>query len=226
MPVRPHQAREYLRTPEDVTAHLNAAIEELDGDPRLLRKVPERRGLPLLQSNLSSRIVQLPKRKNLHQNRRWSFPHPAPRLRRLTELSPLATSWSCGHMVGEVNASFRVPSTSSCEHEPPSLIRVRARRSFAPSDSVPAAAAPAPLASSLPRGGCLFATGRTRTHRRGPQGPWSPALPDRPLPWRFGTSQVTLASPCVRACPRSNTPPGGPTPHPFPHGGDPAAFGS
>ena len=198
MPVRPHEAREYLRTPEDVAAHLNAATEESDGDPRLLRKVPERRGRPLLQSNLSSRIVQLPKR-NPHQNRTWSFHHPAPRLRLLTELSPLATSWSCGDMVGEVDASFMVPSTSSCQHGPPSLIRVRARRYFSPSDSLePAAVAPVPLASSLPRGGCLFAAGRTRTHRRAalrslgrrrsqtglPRGDSGPLkLPGRPLAW-------------------------------------------
>ena len=112
MPLRPHEAREYLWTPEDVAAHLNAAIEESDGDPRLLRKVPEGRGLPLLQSNLPSRIVQLPKR-NPHQNRRWSFPHPAPRLRRLTELSPLATSWSCGDMVVRTRTAFADPGPGS-----------------------------------------------------------------------------------------------------------------
>ena len=38
MPVRPHEASEYLRTPEDVAAYLNAAIEESDGDPGLLMK--------------------------------------------------------------------------------------------------------------------------------------------------------------------------------------------
>ena len=38
MPVRAHEASEYLRTPEDVAAYLNAAIEESDGDPRLLMK--------------------------------------------------------------------------------------------------------------------------------------------------------------------------------------------
>ena len=38
MPIRPHDASEYLRTPEDVAAYLNAAIEESDGDPRLLMK--------------------------------------------------------------------------------------------------------------------------------------------------------------------------------------------
>ncbi len=38
MPVRAHEASEYLRTPEDVAAYLNAAVEESDGDPRLLMK--------------------------------------------------------------------------------------------------------------------------------------------------------------------------------------------
>ena len=38
MAVRAHEASEYLRTPEDVAAYLNAAVEESDGDPRLLMK--------------------------------------------------------------------------------------------------------------------------------------------------------------------------------------------
>ncbi len=38
MPVRAHEASECLQTPEDVAAYLNAAIEESDGDPRLLMK--------------------------------------------------------------------------------------------------------------------------------------------------------------------------------------------
>ena len=38
MPVKAHEASEYLRTPEDVASYLNAAIEESDGDPRLLMK--------------------------------------------------------------------------------------------------------------------------------------------------------------------------------------------
>ena len=38
MPGRPHEASEHLRTPEDVAAYLNAAVEESDGDPRLLMK--------------------------------------------------------------------------------------------------------------------------------------------------------------------------------------------
>ena len=38
MPVRVHEASEYLRTPEEVAAYLNAAIEESVGGPRLLMK--------------------------------------------------------------------------------------------------------------------------------------------------------------------------------------------
>ena len=36
--VRAHDASEYLRTPADVAAYPNAAMEESDGDPRLLMK--------------------------------------------------------------------------------------------------------------------------------------------------------------------------------------------
>ena len=35
---QPHGISEYLRTPEDVAAYFNAAIEECDRDPRLLMK--------------------------------------------------------------------------------------------------------------------------------------------------------------------------------------------
>ncbi len=38
MPVKVHEASEYLQTPEDVAAYLNAAVEGSDGDPRLLMK--------------------------------------------------------------------------------------------------------------------------------------------------------------------------------------------
>lgn len=38
MPVKAHQASDYLTTPEDVAAYLNAAIEEMGEDPRLLMK--------------------------------------------------------------------------------------------------------------------------------------------------------------------------------------------
>ena len=38
MPVRAREASETLRTPEEIAAYLNAAIEESDGDPRLLMK--------------------------------------------------------------------------------------------------------------------------------------------------------------------------------------------
>ena len=38
MPVREHRASDYLRTPEDIAAYLNAAIDDMEGDPRLLMK--------------------------------------------------------------------------------------------------------------------------------------------------------------------------------------------
>ena len=38
MPVRTHRASEYLNTPEDIAAYLNAAIDDADGDPRLVMK--------------------------------------------------------------------------------------------------------------------------------------------------------------------------------------------
>ena len=36
MPTRKHRASDYLKTPEDIVAYLNAAMEEWDDDPRLL----------------------------------------------------------------------------------------------------------------------------------------------------------------------------------------------
>ena len=48
MPTRKHRASDYLKTPEDIVAYLNAAMEEWDDDPRLLmkafRNVAEARG--------------------------------------------------------------------------------------------------------------------------------------------------------------------------------------
>lgn len=38
MPVRDHKASDYLRTPEDAAAYLNATLEEMGDDPRLLMK--------------------------------------------------------------------------------------------------------------------------------------------------------------------------------------------
>ena len=38
MPVREHKVSDYLKTPEDVAAYLNAAVEEMGDDPRLLMK--------------------------------------------------------------------------------------------------------------------------------------------------------------------------------------------
>ena len=53
MPVRAREAGEYLRTPEDVAAYLNAAIEESDGDPRLLMKAFRMSRRPRVASPLS-----------------------------------------------------------------------------------------------------------------------------------------------------------------------------
>ena len=48
MPTREHKASDYLQTPEEIAAYLNAAIEEMGDDPRLLmmafRNVAEARG--------------------------------------------------------------------------------------------------------------------------------------------------------------------------------------
>ena len=38
MPVTTHNASEYLDTPEAIAAYLNATLDEMDGDPRLLMK--------------------------------------------------------------------------------------------------------------------------------------------------------------------------------------------
>ena len=48
MPTVEHRASDYLKTPEDIAAYLNAAVEEMGDDPRLLmkafRNVAEARG--------------------------------------------------------------------------------------------------------------------------------------------------------------------------------------
>ena len=38
MPAKNHRTADYLKTPEDIVAYLNAAIEEMGDDPRLLMK--------------------------------------------------------------------------------------------------------------------------------------------------------------------------------------------
>ena len=38
MPVKRHRASDYLKTQEDIVAYLNAAVEEMGDDPRLLMK--------------------------------------------------------------------------------------------------------------------------------------------------------------------------------------------
>ncbi|MDE0032910.1 MAG: putative addiction module antidote protein [Deltaproteobacteria bacterium] len=48
MPAKEHRASDYLKTPEDIVAYLNAAVEEMSDDPRLLmrafRNVAEAQG--------------------------------------------------------------------------------------------------------------------------------------------------------------------------------------
>ena len=48
MPVKAHKASDYFKTPEEIAAYLNAAIDEMGDDPRLLmkafRNVAEARG--------------------------------------------------------------------------------------------------------------------------------------------------------------------------------------
>ena len=48
MPIEEHKASDYLQTPEDIAAYLNAAMEEMGDDPRLLmmafRNVAEAQG--------------------------------------------------------------------------------------------------------------------------------------------------------------------------------------
>ena len=48
MPIKEHKASDYLQTPEDIAAYLNAAMEEMGADPRLLmmafRNVAEAQG--------------------------------------------------------------------------------------------------------------------------------------------------------------------------------------
>ena len=38
MPIKEHKASDYLKAPEDIAAYLNAAIEDMEDDPRLLMK--------------------------------------------------------------------------------------------------------------------------------------------------------------------------------------------
>ena len=48
MPEKEHRASDYLKTPEDIVAYLNAVVEEMGDDPRLLmrafRNVAEAQG--------------------------------------------------------------------------------------------------------------------------------------------------------------------------------------
>ena len=51
MPLKDHKASEYLKSPEDIAAYLNAAVDEMGDDPRLLmkafRNVAEAQGVRL-----------------------------------------------------------------------------------------------------------------------------------------------------------------------------------
>ena len=38
MPLKDHKSSEYLKSPEDIAAYLNAAVDEMGDDPRLLMK--------------------------------------------------------------------------------------------------------------------------------------------------------------------------------------------
>ena len=78
MPVKEHRAGDYLKTPEDIAAYLNAAIEEHGGDPRLLMKAF--RNVATAQGGVSEiarsasgcatrRPVQTPNTSS------WSLPH-------------------------------------------------------------------------------------------------------------------------------------------------------
>ena len=110
-------------------------------------------------------------------------------------------------MVGEVDASFMVPSTSSCQHGPPSLIRVRPLAVPRPRRYFAALRLPCSIGgrSGSPRRqpttGRVLVRNRPHAHppARGAQELSSPALRYRALPWRFGASQVTGSSSCVRA---------------------------
>lgn len=55
MPTKPHRARDYLKTPDDIAAYLNAAMQELD-DPRMLMKALRN------VTDAQSRISQLARR--------------------------------------------------------------------------------------------------------------------------------------------------------------------
>ena len=63
MPVKVHKASDYLKTPEDIAAYLNAAIEEFDGKPRLLMKAF--RNVAAAQGGVSELVRRADKRLEL-----------------------------------------------------------------------------------------------------------------------------------------------------------------
>ena len=83
MPVKEHRASDYLKTPEDIAAYLNAAIEEFDGDPRLLTKAL--RNVAAAQGGVSG----IARRANVDQEglSRALSGNKDPRLRTVTELA-------------------------------------------------------------------------------------------------------------------------------------------
>ena len=68
MPVKAHKASDHLKSPEDVAAYLNAALEEMGADPHLLmkalRNVIEAQGFTLRGSTEErrSRAERIPQR--------------------------------------------------------------------------------------------------------------------------------------------------------------------
>ena len=76
MPVKRHRASDYLNTQEDVVAYLNAAVEEMGDDPRLLmkafRNVAEARGGV-------SELVRLPDLSRNRMTRRAANRRPSGR---------------------------------------------------------------------------------------------------------------------------------------------------
>ena len=63
MPLKVHKAGDYLKTPEDSAAYLNAAIEEFDGNPRLLMK--GFRNVAATQGGVSEFVRRAGKRREL-----------------------------------------------------------------------------------------------------------------------------------------------------------------
>ena len=84
MPVKAHEAREYLRTPEDVAAYLNGgAVEQSGGDPRLLMKAF--RNVAAAQGGVSA-IARRADRDRVGPVP-WAVGEPGPRLGTVTKIA-------------------------------------------------------------------------------------------------------------------------------------------